>query len=184
MFLHLWFYQCDLLWLWIGQMGIFGCTDPNGMFFRVMFSFHNYNVSGFISFFHFFLFFIFRICLDTAYCWKLKTYYWKHCNKIIFKRVNSTMRPSFKIKFLFFRTCGSREQCMGPREMKRKRAKRHFYRYPNSHLIFNFKSSDVQSYSFWHFLVFSNRNINGSNLSTTRCQIIPKITLKVVIDQV
>ena len=37
-----------------------------------------------------------RICLDTAYCWKLKTYYWKYHSKIIFKYVNSTMGPNFK----------------------------------------------------------------------------------------
>ena len=39
---------------------------------------------------------------------------WKHCGKIIFKCVNSTVGPSFKVKFMFFRTYGSREQCMGP----------------------------------------------------------------------
>ena len=39
---------------------------------------------------------------------------WKHCNKIIFKCVNSTVGSSFKVKFMFFRTYGSREQCMGP----------------------------------------------------------------------
>ena len=26
-----------------------------------------------------------KVCVDTAYYWKLKIYYWKHCNKIIFK---------------------------------------------------------------------------------------------------
>ena len=53
-----------------------------------------------------------RVCLDTvAYYWKLKIYGWKYCNKIIFKCVNSVMGPSFKAKFAFFRTCGSREHC-------------------------------------------------------------------------
>ena len=56
------------------------------------------------------------VCLDTAYYWKLKTYYWKHCNKITFKCVNSIVRPSFEAKFVFFLTCGSHEQCTRPRE--------------------------------------------------------------------
>ena len=47
-------------------------------------------------------------------CWKLKTYCWKHCSKIIFKCVNSTMNPSFKVKFVFFHTCGSCKQCTDP----------------------------------------------------------------------
>ena len=39
-----------------------------------------------------------RVCLDWTYCcWKLKTENWKHCNKIIFKCVNSIVRPIFNI---------------------------------------------------------------------------------------
>ena len=41
--------------------------------------------------------YIFRVCLDTAYCWKLKI---EHCSKIIFKYVNNTIRTNFKIIFL------------------------------------------------------------------------------------
>ena len=39
---------------------------------------------------------------------------WKHCSKIIFKWVNSTVGPNFKEKFVEICTCGSHEQCMGP----------------------------------------------------------------------
>ena len=28
--------------------------------------------------------------------------------------MNSTVRPSFKVRFIFFYTYGSREQCIGP----------------------------------------------------------------------
>ena len=45
-----------------------------------------------------------RVCLDRAY-------YWKHCSKIIFKCVNSAVRPNFKEKFVEIHTCRSREQC-------------------------------------------------------------------------
>ena len=41
-----------------------------------------------------------RVCLDWTYCcwnWKLKTENWKHCSKIIFKCVNSNVRPIFNI---------------------------------------------------------------------------------------
>ena len=37
---------------------------------------------------------------------------WKHCSKIIFKCVNSTVRPSFKVVFVKKSTYGSREQYM------------------------------------------------------------------------
>ena len=39
---------------------------------------------------------------------------WKHCSKIIFKCVNSVVRPNFKEKVAEHGTCGSREQCMRP----------------------------------------------------------------------
>ena len=38
---------------------------------------------------------------------------WKYCSKIIFKCVNSVVRPSFIINFAKFCTCRSREQCAG-----------------------------------------------------------------------
>ena len=44
----------------------------------------------------------------------LKTKNWKHYNKIIFKYVNSTVRPSFNKKFAKLDNCGSREQCTRP----------------------------------------------------------------------
>ena len=55
-----------------------------------------------------------RVCLDTAYCWKLKTKNWKHYNKIIFKCVNSVVGPSFKVFLVEKITYGSHEQCIGP----------------------------------------------------------------------
>ena len=61
-----------------------------------------------------------KVYFDTNYCWKLKIYCWIHCNKIIFKGVDSVVRPNFKVIFAIFHTCRSREQCTGPRE-KRKR---------------------------------------------------------------
>ena len=42
------------------------------------------------------------------------------------------MRPSFKEKFAKIRTYGSREQCMEPIEMKRRRWTPSLKRYPNS----------------------------------------------------
>ena len=39
---------------------------------------------------------------------------WKHCSKIIFKWVNSAVKPNFKEKFAEIRTCESHEQYMGP----------------------------------------------------------------------
>ena len=50
------------------------------------------------------------------YCLLLKTENWKHCSKIIFKCVNSAVRPNFKAKFVEFHTCEFHEQCTGPRE--------------------------------------------------------------------
>ena len=40
--------------------------------------------------------FILRLCLDTIENYKLKTK--KYCNKIIFKYVNSTVKPTFNEK--------------------------------------------------------------------------------------
>ena len=38
------------------------------------------------------------VCLDWTYCcWKLKTENWKHCSKIIFKCVHSTVWPIFNM---------------------------------------------------------------------------------------
>ena len=48
--------------------------------------------------------FVLWVCLDTAYYWKLKTYCWKYCSKIIFKCVNNTVGSSFKVTDTFFRT--------------------------------------------------------------------------------
>ena len=57
---------------------------------------------------------ILRVCLNTIYYWKLKILFitenWKYCNKIIFKYVNSTVKYSFKVKFVFFPSCESHEQ--------------------------------------------------------------------------
>ena len=39
---------------------------------------------------------------------------WKYCRKIIFKCVNSAVRPSFKVDFARFCTCGFSEHCTGP----------------------------------------------------------------------
>ena len=44
----------------------------------------------------------------------LKTENSKYYSKIIFKYVNSTMRPNFKVIFVKKSTCGSHEQCMRP----------------------------------------------------------------------
>ena len=41
---------------------------------------------------------MFRVHLDTVENWKLKPKTEKHCNKIIFKYVNSTVRPIFNEK--------------------------------------------------------------------------------------
>ena len=32
--------------------------------------------------------------------------------------MNSVMGPSFKVRFVFFRTCGSHKQCTGPSKKK------------------------------------------------------------------
>ena len=46
----------------------------------------------------------------SLFCWKLKTLY-----KIIFKCVNSAMRPSFEVVFTEKNTCESHKQCMEPK---------------------------------------------------------------------
>ena len=48
-----------------------------------------------------------RVCLNTAYCWK-------HCSKIIFKCVNSTVGPRLEVIFPERGTYESRKQCTGP----------------------------------------------------------------------
>ena len=60
----------------------------------------------------------FWVCLDTVNCWKLKTYCWKHCSKIIFKCINNAVGPSFKAKFAWFCVCELHKQCTGPRKMQ------------------------------------------------------------------
>ena len=49
----------------------------------------------------------YRVHLDTAKNWK-------HCNKIIFKCVNSAIRPIFNESFTEKNVYESREQCTGP----------------------------------------------------------------------
>ena len=39
-----------------------------------------------------------RVCLDRTYFAELKIYCWNHCSKIIFKCVNSIVRPIFNEK--------------------------------------------------------------------------------------
>ena len=78
---------------------------------------------------------IFRVCMNIVYYWKLKIYYWKYCSKIIFKYVNSAVRPSFKTKFTFFYTCGSLEQCTGLKKKIPKTDVGCFQYNPNSTLI-------------------------------------------------
>ena len=58
----------------------------------------------------------FRICnLGSVWIWlillKLKTYCWNHCNKIIFKCVNSTVGPFFNEKINKKWNLWVREQC-------------------------------------------------------------------------
>ena len=48
--------------------------------------------------------------LDTAYF----TENWKHCNKIIFKCVNSVVRPIFNENFVEKNVCRSHEQYTEP----------------------------------------------------------------------
>ena len=69
----------------------------------------------------------FRVCFDTAYCWKLKIYCWKHYSKIIFKLWIVPVGPNFKVTFTFFRTCWSMNSARDPRENVK--------RLPNAHLI-------------------------------------------------
>ena len=66
-----------------------------------------------------------RICLNTAY-------YWKDYSKIIFKCVNSAMKPNFKVDFAKFYTCGSRERCIKPTEKMPNANFFHFQCNPNS----------------------------------------------------
>ena len=69
----------------------------------------------------------FRVCFDTAYCWKLKIYCWKHYSKIIFKLWIVPVGPNFKVTFTFFRTCWSMKSARDPGENVK--------RLPNAHLI-------------------------------------------------
>jgi len=49
--------------------------------------------------------------------------------------VNNAMRPSFKEKVAEIRTCGSRKQCTGSTEMKRKHWTLGLKRYTNSVVV-------------------------------------------------
>ena len=51
-----------------------------------------------------------RVCLDIIY--SAKTENWKHCSKIIFKYVNSTMGPIFNEKIAEKWNLWVRKQCM------------------------------------------------------------------------
>ena len=53
-----------------------------------------------------------RVYLDTSYFAEN----WKYCNKIIFKCINSAVRPIFNENFVEKRGYGSREQCTKPTE--------------------------------------------------------------------
>ena len=77
-------------------------------------------------------------------------YCWKYCNKIIFKYVNSAVRPSFNLTFTEICTCGFREQCTGP---TKKNAK---------HRLFP-------------FLVQSKLNLRGKVLDFKVCELPPSI---------
>ena len=76
---------------------------------------------------------IIKVYLDTAYCWK-------HCNKIIFKWVNSAVGPNFKVDFARFRTCWSCEQCETYRN-ETQMCNAGKKRYPNSHLMWQIFTS-------------------------------------------
>ena len=84
-----------------------------------------------------------KVCLDTVFFAKN----WKYCSKIIFKCVNSIMRPIFNESFGEKRDYGSHEQYTGPTEkhwtrfstgkkksMKRRRTA--FQPYPNGYFGF------------------------------------------------
>ena len=53
-----------------------------------------------------------KILSPFGYSWKLKTE--KHCSKIIFKCVNSVMRPNFNLTFTKIRTYGHVNNAQDP----------------------------------------------------------------------
>ena len=60
---------------------------------------------------------LFRVYLETVYFaenWKLKNVNWKHCSKIIFKCVNSTVEPIFNEKVAKKWSLGVHEHCIEP----------------------------------------------------------------------
>ena len=54
--------------------------------------------------------FLLRVCLNIVYFVEN----WKYYSKIIFKCVNSVVRPIFNESFAEKEVCGSSEQCTGP----------------------------------------------------------------------
>ena len=70
-----------------------------------------------------------RVCLDTAYYWKLK-----HCSKIIFKCVNSTVRPSFEEKIVELDNLWVLWTVHETHCIRRKQAETEFQRNPNGGL--------------------------------------------------
>jgi len=50
--------------------------------------------------------------------------------------MNSTIRPIFKVDFAKFSICRSREQCMRPTKMKRRRKTEGLKHNPNIHLYY------------------------------------------------
>ena len=95
-----------------------------------------------------------RVCLDWVYFVETENWNWKHCSKIIFKCVNSIVRPIFNKKvakkcnlwdreqytYALFtvdkvNNCGLKKKKRGKRGEKRRRG---FQLKANSHLISNF----------------------------------------------
>ena len=69
-------------------------------------------------------------CLDRTYF--TETENWKYYSKIIFKCMNSTVGPNFKVVFSEKSICESCEQCTGPTEKQHKCANAQRRHYLNS----------------------------------------------------
>ena len=94
--------------------------------------------------------------------WKLKTKNtiaktenWKHYSEIIFKYVNSAVESSFKVRFAFFHTCGSCEQCMRSSQKRRRRVVCR-YPYPAWIIFYYFchfitKYAHLEDVGIWNF---------------------------------
>ena len=94
----------------------------------------------------------FSLFNNLRFVWiPLTTENWKHCNKIIFKYVNSDVRSIFNENFAKKKVCGSRKQYTRPTHKTLDTQMLNPCRYPHVHLICIFFSLLGMTWSYTWF---------------------------------